>query len=152
VLIPIQPPEGEEKNEEADKPPQEFDKVHFVEMPLVFYFHELPAGETVESLENKQVVVRGFFLKSWRYQSNVPSANKKHVALFGPLLMGNQLELVTSEPLPGANLPGLLILGVIGASVLAGMIYLWLNRRDYHKRGLIAMPEKINLEHGEPGV
>ncbi len=148
VKIPVQPKDDEGNKEDADNAPQEFDKIHFDSMPLVFYFHEMPAGETVQTLENKQVIVRGFFLKSWRYQSNVPSANKKHALLLGPLLMGNNLELEASSPLPGVNVPGVLILGMIAASVFAGIVYLWLNRRDHRKRSL-AMPEKIEFDRGE---
>lgn len=125
-----------------------FDQIHFESMPLVFYFHELPPGETVLSLKNKQVEIRGFFLKSWRYQSNVPLTNKQHASLFGPLLMGNRPEIIVMTPMTGANIPGLLILSVIAASVLAGIFYLWLNQRDRNKRPM-ALPEKIDLSREE---
>lgn len=144
VQIPIQHKEDDEHGA-ADKAPQEFDKIHMESMPLVFYFHELPEGETVQSLKNKQLEVRGFFLKSWRYQSNVPISNKQHASLFGPLLMGNRPELVVSKPIVGANIPGLLILAVVGGSVLVGIIYLWLNQTDRNKRPM-ALPEKIEID------
>ena len=148
VQIPMHTKDNDGNSEVADKAPPEFDKIHFDAMPLVFYFHELPEGETVQTLDKKQVIVRGFFLKSYRYQSNVPLANKQHALLLGPLLMGNRLEIVPNTPMQGANIPGLLILAVIAASVLAGIIYLWLNHRDHHK-SLLALPEKIEIDRGE---
>jgi hypothetical protein len=145
------PKQKEEETPEGAKGPQEFDKIHFDSMPLVFYFHQLPPGETVQSLKNKQVEVRGFFLKSWRYQSNVELSNKKHASLLGPLLMGNQPLVLIPTPLAGANIPGLLILSIVGGSVLIGIIYLWLNHSDRNKRPL-RIPDKIevNLEEVEP--
>jgi len=147
VQIPIQPKEDDEQGAAA-KGPQEFDKIHFDSMPLVFYFHELPPGETLQSLKNKQVEVHGFFLKAWRYQSNVELTNKKNASLFGPLLMGNQPQVITPPPVAGANIPGLLILAVVAGSVLIGAIYLWLNQSDRNKRPL-ALPEKIDLNREE---
>ncbi len=122
-----------------------FDLVHFDSMPLVFYFHELPPGETVQTLKNKSVQVRGFFLKSWRYQSNVPLTNKQHASLFGPLLMGYQPEVYEGDSRLGANIPGILILTVIGGTVLVGIIYLWLNRRDHEQRPT-TLPDKIGFD------
>lgn len=146
VQIPIH--KDDDEKGAAEKAPQEFDKIHFESMPLVFYFHELPEGETVQSLKNKQLEVRGFFLKSWRYQSNVPLSNKQHASLFGPLVMGNRPEIVVSAPIAGANIPGLLILTVVGGSVLIGVVYLWLNQADRNKRPL-ALPEKIDIDRAE---
>ncbi len=146
VQIPIQP--KEDAAGDTAKAPQEFDRIPMESMPLVFYFHELPPGETVQSLKNKQVEVRGFFLKSWRYQSNVPLTNKKHAYLFGPLLMGNRPQIIEPTPISGVNIPGLVILSVVGGSILIGIVYLWLNQRDHSKRPM-ALPDKIDLDRAE---
>jgi len=150
VQIPIQPKEDDEKGA-AEKAPLGFDKIPMESMPLVFYFHELPEGETVQSLKNKQLDVRGFFLKSWRYQSNVPLTNKKHASLFGPLLMGNRPDVVVTTPIAGANIPGLLILAVVGGSILIGVVYLWLNHSDHNKRPQV-LPKKIEINRADLDV
>jgi hypothetical protein len=147
LQIPIQHQADENKGT-SNKAPQEFDKIHFDSLPLVFYCHELPPGETVQSLKDKQLDVRGFFLKSWRYQSNVPLSNQQHASLLGPLLMGGRPELVVSAPIAGADVPGLLILAVVGGSVLVGMIYLWLNQSDRNRRPA-TLPEKIEFDRAE---
>jgi hypothetical protein len=62
--------------------------------------------------------------------------------------MGNRPQIIEPTPISGVNIPGLVILSVVGGSILIGIVYLWLNQRDHSKRPM-ALPDKIDLDRAE---
>jgi hypothetical protein len=122
--------------------------------PLVCCVAELPPGMPRGENIRENVVVLGFFLKSWAYGAQAPSAEAatseaRERQLLAPLLIAKTLRWTPSN---GRSLPGASMGVAIVAAVVTSIIALWFVARGArrapwsarHARG--NLPETISLD------
>ena len=122
--------------------------------PLVCCVAELPPGMPRGENIRENVDVRGFFLKSWAYGAQSPSAEAatseaRERQLLAPLLIAKTLRWTPSN---GRNLPGASVGVAIAAAVVASIVALWFVARGARRAPWSArhardtLPETISLD------
>lgn len=118
----------------------------FSRYPITVCFTSLPKGMTPGEIERRGFIVKGFFFRFWKFQSEKTDLSGKS-GLPSPLIIASSLQPIESQ-IEYLNM----LLLAFGFAVVVGMgVLIWIYRRSDQKREqsgesiLSTLPDKLDV-------